>query len=253
MALIFNAPLTATFSDFDAAQANGSTVDPRGLVAPIPGRIEITAAPDGFPAFMSRITPSDALTYGGIRSEIDYAPEANAERWYVWDVYMESSFPSADLLTFMQVHDSPDAGESVVKYPTFELQVYQGYVHCTVPINCPDESSPAGRYPPQRRRRLVTDRWVTCCLHTNWATDSTGFLEVYYDNELLAKEWHRACGYADSVGGYWKLGLYDFNHLGLSGEARAWYRNAALYSGGQSMQAVLGLTPRPTQLTQALA
>jgi hypothetical protein len=228
MALLFSAPLTSTVTEFDAAQAVGLSVDPRGLSAPIPNHLEINAAPDGSSGLMSRITPTDPETYGGIRAEIDDAPQANAERWYLWEVFFPDDFPTADTLTFMQVHDSPDGGESPVKYPNFEFQTQGGYVFCTVPINCPDETSSNGRYPPQQRVRLPTGRWVQCCLHTNWATDSSGYLEVYFDGKLLAKEWNRACGYSDAVGPYWKLGLYDFTHAGLTSEARAWYRNAKL-------------------------
>ncbi len=252
MALLFSAPLTSTVTEFDSAQANGVIADPRGLVAPIPGYLEINSAPDGSSALMSRITPTDAETYGGIRSEVDYAPEANAERWYVWDVFHPDGFQSTNVLTFMQIHDSPDGGESPVKYPNFEYLTQGGFVYCTVPINCPDETSSNGRFPRQQRAPLVTGRWVTCAIHSNWATDTTGFLEVYYDGRLLAKEWNRACGYADAVGPYWKLGLYEFAHAGLSVEARAWYRNAKLYSTGHTAGSVLGVDPAPTRLTQLI-
>lgn len=250
MALLFSAPLTSTVTEFDAAQANGVINDPRGLSAPIPGYLEINAAPDGSSALMSRITPADAETYGGIRSEIDDAPQANAERWYVWETFFPSDFQTTDLLTFMQIHDSPDGGESPVKYPNFEFQTQSGMVFCTVPINCPDETSSNGRFPRQQRAPLITGRWVQCALHTNWGTDTSGFLEVYYDGKLLAKEWSRACGYSDAVGPYWKLGLYEFAHAGLTSEARAWYRNAKLYSTGHTAFGVLGVNPQPTSLTQ---
>lgn len=252
MALLFNAPLTITVTEFDAAQANGNSVDPRALTAPIPGWIEINTAPDGTNALMCKINPTDAVTFGGIRSEIDYIPEANAERWYVWDVWHEEGFGGAETITFMQIHDSPDVGESPVKYPNFELQTQGGMVFCAVPVNAPDETSANGRYPSQQRTPLVTGRWVTCALHANWGTDASGFLEVFYDGKLLAKEWNRACGYSDAVGPYWKLGLYDFAHGGISCSYRAWYRNAKLYSSGHSAQTVLGELPALTLPTQCV-
>lgn len=242
MALIFSAPLTSTVSDFDAAQANGSSVDPRGLVAPVPGYIEIRVAPDGSPALMSQIDASEAETGGGVRSEIDYVPESNAERWYVWDVYFET-ITAGDQITFMQIHDSPDGGESPVKYPNFEFQVQGGYVFATVPLNCPSEATSTGRPPPQKRVALQTGRWITCALHANWGTDSSGYLEAYYDGRLLAREMSRACGYTDATGPYWKLGLYEFAHAGVTGTSRAWYRNAKLYSTGHTARDVLGLQP----------
>ena len=239
MALIFSAPLTSTVTSFDAAQANGSSVDPRGLMAPVPGYIEIRVAPDGSPALMSQIDASEAEAGGGVRSEIDYVPEANAERWYVWDVYFET-IAAADLITFMQVHDSPDGGESPVKYPNFEFQIQSGYVFASVPLNCPSEATSSSRLPPQRRVPVPFGRWVTCAVHANWATDSNGFLEAFFDGRLLARDMNRACGYADATGPYWKLGLYEFAHAGVTGTSRAWYRNAKLYSTGHTAVEILG-------------
>lgn len=243
MALILDAPLTSTVTGFDAAQAIGLSVDPRGLVAPIPGRIEISISPDGSSALLSRITPTDALTYGGIRSEIDWIPEANAERWYVWQVYFPAGFSPTEQISFMQIHDSPDGGESPVKYPNFEFMTQSGMVYCTVPRDCPSEATSNGRFPGGYRVAAVTGRWVTCCLHTNWATDSTGFLECWYDGQLVAREWGRACGYTDAVGPYWKLGLYNFAGGGLSATYSAWYRNAKAYSTGHVAREVIGAEP----------
>lgn len=243
MALILDAPLTTTVTGFDAAQAVGQSVDPRGLAAPIPGSIEINAAPDGSLALMSRITPSDAVTFGGIRSEIDWTPEANAERWYVWQVYFPVGFASSEQISFMQVHDSPDGGESPVKFPNFELMVQNGMVYCMVPLNTPSEATSNGRVPAGYRVPAVTGRWVTCALHTNWATDSSGFLEAWYDGKLIAREWGRPAGYTDAVGPYWKLGLYDFSHGGIAATLTAWYRAAKAYSTGHTAREVLGAEP----------
>lgn len=241
MALRFSASLSSVFSDFDAAQANGLTVDPRGLTSPIPGNIEIAAAPDGYPGFRSTIRPTDAVTFGGIRSEIDYVPEANAERWYVWQTFFPTGFSPAERITFMQVHDSPDAGENPVKFPNFEFMTQAGTVFCQVPFNAPSEATSNGRSPTGYVVPAVTGRWVTCCLHTNWATDATGFLEVWYDGKLVAREWGRACGYTDAVGPYWKLGLYDFDHGGIASTYQAWYRNASLYDTGHCFAEVTGM------------
>ena len=249
MALIFSAPLTSTITDFDSAQANGTIIDPTGLASPIPGWLEINTAPDGTSALMSKINPSDATTYDGIRSEIDYVPEAAAERWYVWEVWHEDGFNSTDIITFMQVHDSPDGGEDPVKYPNFEYQTQGGYVYCTVPLDCPDETSANSRLPKQARTPLLTGQWVKCAVHANWATTTAGFLEAYYNGRIVAKEWGRASGYSDAVGPYFKLGLYDIAHS-LTASARAWYRNAKVYSTGHSAFGVLGVNPKPARLTQ---
>ena len=250
MAVLLDAPLTGTFTGFDAAQAINTTVDPRGLVAPIPGRIEINTAPDGATAAMSCITPSDPLTYGGIRSEFDWTPEAAhaggaaAERWYVWQVYFPQDLNPGEQISFMQIHDSPDGGESPVKYPNFEFMVQNGVVFATVPLNVPSELTSTGRPLNGVRVPVVRGRWVTCALHTNWASDVTGYLDAYFDGIRIGREWLRASGYTDAVGPYWKLGLYDFTHNGIATTYRAWYRNAKVYSTGHSEQEVLGAAPR---------
>lgn len=255
MALLFDAPLTSVFSEFDAAQAIGTSVDPRGLAAPIPERIEINAAPDGTTAAMSCITPTDALTYGGIRAEFDSTPDAAhaggaaAERWYVWQVYFPSDFAPVETLSFMQIHDSPDGGESPVKFPNFEFMTQDGMVFVKVPLDAPSESTSTGR-PFGVRVPIALNRWVTCAVHTNWSsTDASGYMDAYFDGARIGREWNRASGYADAVGPYWKLGLYDFDHGGLSKSYRAWYRNAKIYSGGHTEHEILGVAPRkPTGL-----
>ncbi len=251
MALLLDAPLVTSINGFDAAQAIGQSVAlSGGEVSPIPGRLDICTAPDGAMGLRSLIAPSDALTYGGIRSEIDWIPEANAERWYVWEVFHPAGFAGSEQISFMQIHDSPDGGESPVKFPNFDFMTQGGKVFCMVPLNCPSEATSTGRVPAGQRVDLVTGRWVQCALHTNWATDTTGFLEVVYDGNLLAREWFRACGYADAVGPYLKLGLYDFSHGGISKEYVVWYRNCKVYSSGHTATDLMGELPSPCRLKQ---
>lgn len=250
MALIFYAPLTSTVESFDAAQANGSSVDPRGLAAPIPGRIEIGTAPDGAACLCVTLDPADALTGGARRSEIDYIPEANAERWYVWEMFLPADFSPTVELCVMQVHDSPDGGESPVKFPNFAMYVQGDYLHCRVPLNTPSEATSTSRIPVGSGVPVVRGRWVECALHTNWSTASDGFLEAWYDGQVIAREWSRPAGYADAVGPYWKLGLYDFFGGGLSEARSAYYRNARLYSTGHAVADVMA-TRTPAALLAA--
>lgn len=253
MAILLDAPLVTTINGFDAAQANGQSIAlSGGEIAPIPGRLEITTAPDGSSALMSRINPTDTLTYGGIRSEIDYVPEANAERWYVWDVYFPTDLIPDTALSFMQIHDSPDDGESPVKFPNFEFMLLGGDVYCMVPLSAPSEATATGRRPRGTSIGAVRGRWATCAIHTNWATDTSGFLRVFYDGRLLVKEWFRACGYADAVGPYIKLGLYDFPHVGISRSYEAFYRNVKVYGTGYSVRDVLGFQPAPMRSSQLI-
>ena len=97
--------------------------------------------------FMSKIAPEDPLTYGGLRSEIDYAPEANAERCRPSGKFISKRlFAPSTRFTFMQIHDSPDGGESPVKYPNFEFQTHGMVSLRGAAADCPNETTP-GRYP----------------------------------------------------------------------------------------------------------
>lgn len=247
MPLIASAPLSSVVEAFDDAEANGITIDPRGIAAPIPGRIEIAAAPDGRPALKCTLNPADTLTRFGLRSEVNYEPEANAERWYCVQVYMPLDFnpPTGLQLCFMQVHDSPDDGESPVKFPNFAMYASGGLVYCRVPANAPNEGNSGSRIPVGQPARLVKGRWVDVALHTNWATGATGFLEVWYDGRLLHREWSRACGYTDAVGPYIKMGLYKFFSVEtLDTEYRCWYSNWRLFGAGETYRSIWGYEPR---------
>lgn len=240
--LIFDVPLNSTITGFDTAQALGVSVDLTTTPSGIPGALEISTAPDGSPALWSRITQNDPLTYTGIRAEVDSQIDTG-ERWYVWEMYVPSDFGTTGLFSFMQIHDSPDVGESPVKFPNMGLATENGRVRVYLPLNAPAELN---AYRTEGNVPLITGRWVKCWLRANWQTDNTGFLEAGYDGRVLVKEWLRPCHYVDAVGPYWKLGVYDYFHsAGSFGSRQAWYRNAKCYSGGHSYSEVLGALPRP--------
>lgn len=233
MTQLLNDQFSSVVSAFSSACANGIVVNPIGAASPIPGWIEINKCPDGSNALMIQINPSDAFSYGATRSEISIPPEPNGERWYVWDMWMDSV--PTEPLALMQIHDSPDNGESPIKHPNFGLHCIAGMMVCMVPANAPSELTSSGRALIGPAIPLVAGRWVQCALHAKWATDSSGFIEAFYDGKVLAREWNRACGYTDAVGPYWKLGLYDYAHVGITTPYRAWYRNACEYDGGNAM------------------
>lgn len=241
MAQIFSSPLTAAITGFDAITANGEIYGGEDCVnglVDIPGYLEIGTAPDGSTAMLSRITSADALTYGGIRSEVDWTPEDNAERWYCWDMFIPSDFDSSTKFCLMQIHDSPDDGEDPVKFPNFNLILFDGHVSAYVPLDAPSEATSTSRI--IGTLPAILGRWTRCCLHTNWGIDALGFLEAAYGGKVLAKEWSRPCGYEDVVGPYLKLGLYDIFHSDFSGERSVWYRNATVHSTGESWESVTG-------------
>lgn len=249
MSLLFNIPFTAdTFPSGLTLGANGSdslssAVYPNGIT----DRLQPSTAPNGDKCFMSRITGNDAETSGAIRSELSLDKGValtgeDRERWYIFQVWIPSTHTPNVRTSFMQIHDDPDAGESVVKSPNFEFVAFDGLVHVDLPTDCPTEQ--AG-YRPLPGTRLITDRWVDICVHAFWEVDSTAFIEVSYDGIILFKEWNRANHYPDVRQPYIKMGLYDLYHGGIVGDYTAWYRNLKIYGGRHTAQEVLGTTIKP--------
>lgn len=237
MALILDSPMLTSVDEwFDNIEAMGVTT---GLS--YPGRIEIAQAPDGIAALHSVVLDTDPETATGQRAELRGPAEANAERWYKFDIMISRGWPSGEYLV-MQIHDTPDGGESPIKVPNFALLNSEGVGIAYVPVSAPTEAAAVrvfAKFP------MALGVWHTVVLHTNSATDTTGFMELIVNGETVGKEWLRACGYADAIGPYFKLGCYDYLHLGGFGMLEAWYRNVKVWSGGESYVSVLGNAPSP--------
>lgn len=252
MALQMSDPLNVGFNGFPmGAQAIGINYAPTdtGLAAPIPTRVEIAPAPDGSNAYRCTIDHGDPVTYFGIRATVAYYRDpahnlgGSSERWYRWEMYFPDDFSADDQISFTYVHDTPDGSETEVKFPNMELVAYGEDIWCWVPWDAPVEAQNP-RYPTGNRVKIIRGRWVTVAIHTNWSKLSDGFLEVYFDNTLMVREWGRPCSYDDAIAPYWVIGMYDRTHGGLAHQYRVWYRNAKVYTTGHTAEEVLGAPPR---------
>ena len=257
MSIQMDDPLLSGFSGWPmGAQAIGinfAAAD-NGSAAPIPTRVEIAPAPDGTNAYRCTIDPNDTPTYSGIRAHVAYMRETAhnlggaAERWYRWEMFFPVEFDAVDMLSVCQVHDTPDGGEGTVKFPNFEVMVQGEDIWIWTPLAAPTEGQ-TPRYPTGKRMKVIRGRWVTIAIHSNWSKLSDGFLEVYFDNELMVREWNRPCSYDDAIAPYWIIGMYDWEHKGtsLAHQYRVWYRNAKVYNTGHTAHEVLGVAPRNPQ------
>ena len=244
MALLFDHSFAgATLPVGLTMSANGvEAVSSDDYPAGISERIYLNAAPDGSPAVRCRLLGTDAEAAGAHRSEFSLdkgsalvAPDS--ERWYVWEVWIPPTHTPNVKTSFCQIHDDPDDGEPIVKFPNFEFIAYAGEVSIDIPKNCPDEIA-GGR--TVAAVPLVTGRWVQCAIHVNWATDVTGFLEAAFDGRVVMREWSRACHFPDLKRPYIKLGVYDLYSGGIAGDYSIWYRNLRIYGGRHSAAEVLG-------------
>lgn len=247
MTILLSAPSTKQISTaFRILAALGTTNTP--TTAGVPGAVEIAQAPDGSSAMQMTINGTDPQTYGGTRSELLADPEPAAVRWYAFDIYIPSGF-GAGRFSIMQIHDTPDAGESPVKFPNFEFVVCDGaalevYVPLDVPSEATANSRLVGACP------LVTDRWVRCALYCNWQATTSAWFEAYYDGKLVCSEWWRPFRYTDTTGPYLQIGVYELFHFGFTGQRRAWYRDIRIGDSGETYTSMLGTPPAPRRHAQ---
>lgn len=235
-----------------AANALGQTnIATNGLAAPIPGAIEIAPTPSDGIGYRTTVAPGDPITYGAIRAYVAYGREAAhangaaAERWYRWEWYFPPDFYANELISVMQFHDTPDSAELPVVFPNFEFMAQGDDLWVWVPLSCTSRGQ-TPRYPPGVgiiKLSEIRGRWLRCAVHCNWSNAADGFLEVYFDDMLIVRDWLRPNSYDDLVGPYWVVGIYDWTHSGLSRQYRIWHRNVRIYNVGDVAQDVLGAKP----------
>lgn len=255
MALQFDDPMVTTFAAWPMA-ANGlgqTNVTTNGKAAPIPGAIEILPTPTGDGSgYCVTCKPGDPITYGAIRAYVAYGREAAhnngnaAERWYRWDWYFPPDFHADELISVMQFHDTPDSAELPVIFPNFEFMAQGDDLWVWTPLSCTVRGQ-TPRYPPGVgiiKISSIRGRWLRCAIRCNWSNAGDGFLEVYLDDTLIVRDWFWPNAYADLIGPYWVVGIYDWTHGGLAREYKLWHRNVKIFNTGHTAQDVLGVAPR---------
>ena len=243
MAIIRSAPLTSDLSGFIASEAIGApsfTTPP----AQVPGRVEIGTAPDGAACLHTRCYPSDVPIFGGVRSEISMTADSfSTPLWYAWDMWIPSSWPrTGHPYTVMQIHDSPDNGDPVV-WPNVEMMVRDTQLLVKVPNDASNKTVAASQ--DFLTTQVKFDRWVRCAVFADWhKADAGGYVEVYYDGQLVDRRYGIQSAYNHIVGPFLKLGVYDVLHYEDFGMLEAYYRNCVVRDGADGAIAALGATPK---------
>ena len=231
MPLATHWPLTESFRGIKSLHANGSDnpgPSPTGDQAPngIEGRLEIVPDPTGVRGNVMRSTlyETDADTASHKRSEIAGYAETLSEYWHSWKMMLSpdwTDYKSPFIL--MQIHDTPDVDDGIVKTPNYLVCVIDGHFRVIVP----GETLPAETnvFLRQSGYKIESGRWYDFCVHTNWATNVTGFREMFIDGIRVVYEFSLPTQYTDIIGPYLKLGVYD----GLSASA-GWVSRRAYYS-----------------------
>lgn len=233
--LIYDAPLVASFSDVATLEALGTMST--GLASPF-GIGDALTIVNG--SMRSYIRDTDPLTFFGQRSEITLPVEPNAERWYTWEMFVPADFEDAVEINLQQIHDTPDGGDPA-KAPNFVLVTKSGALYVVVPsAQLPTESAGSKSF---FVGRLVKNKWVRYCLHINYQTNMSGMREFFIDSIPVFRQFTVPTHYVDAVGPYFKLGLYNHQHVAGFGSRTAYYRRLKSYSGAESYLNVLGSNP----------
>lgn len=150
---------------------------------------------------------------------------AYGERWFWWstliphdwvmerargiDALVTTPMPNQRVI-LGQIHVTPDAGDAT-HYPALQLYVigdrYEvaltGDVDAATTLRAPNLLKFAS-WP------IRTGRWVDWVIHANLTADTNGFVHFYKDCRLEFSVTGRATVYNDTVGPYFKAGMYAF-------------------------------------------
>jgi hypothetical protein len=243
MAVIRSAPLKADLSGFAVSEGSGSQYSGTPPQQ-IPNSVWIDKAPDGSTAMHAKVLQSDPLTAGGQRAEVSMVADAfNTPLWYAWEMYVPSSWPKTGKpYTVMQIHDTPDASDSVIVWPNIEMMIKDSSLLVKVANDFTNKGVSASR--DLLAVPMQFDEWVQCAVFADWRkADSAGFLEIYFNRQLVDRRYGIQSSYSDVVGSYMKLGVYDCMHYGDFGTLDAYYRNVVVRDGSDGAIAAMGGTP----------
>lgn len=237
MSLVISYPFT-DLSGVQGVSGNGQVLAGASYPQGIENVLEVING-----ELVATLSDDHAVTTVGYRTEIYLTPDsATGENWYAWEFMLPSAYwadYTGGPLTVGQMHDSPDGGDPT-RQPNFMFQVTNKELCILWPRTVPTEGTTFDRIPIQQ---LVWDRWYHVCVRINWQTDSTGFREVLLDKMSVYKQWNIATAYADTLGPYFKLGIYNTSG-GLSGVKKAHFRNLSRWTGNNSYQTVCADSPK---------
>lgn len=241
--------MTLLISAFDSPSATFATIQGlSGIGIAIAG----ASNPQGIPRVLSvndgvmyaYCSDDHAITSGGHRTEIYFLPDSfSTESWFTWDFLLPAQYweDFSGIITIAQFHDSPNAGNSTPRQPNFMLQFNDRNLQTTWPkAVLPTEQSASRQV---SGLTLDFDRWYSMCVRFKWATDTSGFREVFCDRVPIYREWNVPTSYDDTVAPYFKLGMYFTNNLQPCGEKVLLARNLKRWSGNDGYQTVLGGAP----------
>lgn len=158
--------------------------------------VDAPGGPSGSKALSVTVKPGDYASSGN-RAELVHLPMVNEgeERWYRWRTMWPQDYQSPNTWQlFMQWHHTGCCGN-----PPLSFYVYGEEVRLI--------TATAGEQ-IHKLASLSRGVWHDFVFHVMWSSDRTvGFVEVWYDGELVLPKTHVATLYAGEQN-YMKMGLY---------------------------------------------
>lgn len=246
MALLANYPLLDTFGGVRNLEYDGNNL--ANVLVPasgVPGHFELTG--DGVKV---TVNETDAETYGERRAEMSFKHQLDptGERWYTWKFMVPSIWNFNSGMAIMQIHEASDSGDPAVAVQLV-LLLENGQLVARVPTDVltPGTSSyNLATYP------FAFDRWYSMCLHANWTLDTKGFWEMFVDGIPMFKQYGIANAYDNVLGGYLKLGIYNYSGSSGWGTKSIYVKDVSIWSGNDGYQAVMGTVPVKQRRMQQL-
>lgn len=236
-------PLSSTFAGVPNLQAMNTQVTGNSSPSGIGDSVSIVNG-----TFRALVRDTDPLTFLGQRAEILATPEYSyGEKWYCYEVMIPNGWDDTRPYAIQQLHDSDNvAGRA----PNWQLWAWKGQFWGFYPTSFPAGNGNATVV--NLGVPIVKGQWYKMCLHYDYETVATGLREFFIDGVRVLSDYNIITDYDNSVSGgypYFKLGIYNHQHLTGFGTIYNYYRNVVIWSGNDGYTTVLGANPKP-KITQ---
>lgn len=163
---------------------------------------------------------SDAPTWNRMRTELVATDSArNTEFWYGFGVLIPDRVTTTEShITVFQIHDNPDVGENGARQPTLDIaidatnsmRIFNAYDSDFITTAAGVRSLPNVDYTHRQLAawEMVPDEWNYIVMQANWASDETGFLNIWRNGHLVFSENNHPNTFNDKLGVYAKIGVY---------------------------------------------
>lgn len=237
MPLLNSYPLSTTFAGVNNLETKGMNVSGAAYPSGITDSFDLVNG-------VAKVTARDidVGTYGDRRSEMSFKPQLDptGERWYTWKFMVPSTWNFNTGMAIMQIHDTPGVDHNPGRAVQFVLLLENGQLVARVPGSIATESSNSYRLVACP---LAFDQWHSMCLHANWQSTTTGFWEMFLNRTSMFKQYGIATAYDDAIGGYLKLGIYNYYKAQGWGTKTIYFSDVNIWSGNDGYQAVMGGAP----------